>query len=166
MFGWLEFAFGLLLWCGVLWDGFATVVLPRTVAPMKRLSGRFYRSSWLLWSAIGRRIRQPELRLNFLAVYGPLSVLSMLVVWASLIVIGFALIYHGLGPRILSAEGSLGLGSSLYMSGSTFLTLGLGDATSTDSIREAVHPGSRDGLHLPGAGHYLHAHARAGLRDA
>ena len=27
----LEFAVGLLIWCGVLWDGFATIILPRTV---------------------------------------------------------------------------------------------------------------------------------------
>ena len=31
MLGWLEFALGLLIWGGVLWDGFATIVLPRTV---------------------------------------------------------------------------------------------------------------------------------------
>ncbi len=49
----LEFAVGLLIWCGVLWDGFATIILPRTVKPMRRLSGRFYRWSWRLWAAVG-----------------------------------------------------------------------------------------------------------------
>ncbi len=52
-------AVGLLSWWGVLWDGFATIILPRTVAPMRRISGRFYRWSWRLWSAVGRRIRSP-----------------------------------------------------------------------------------------------------------
>ena len=131
---WLEFAVGLLIWCGVLWDGFATIILPRTVAPMRRVSGRFYWWSWLLWAAVGRRIRQPELRLSFLAVYGPLSVVLLLVLWAVLMIVAFALIYQGLGSRFQAAAGSVGFGTLLYMSASTFLTLGLGDVTSPDTI--------------------------------
>ncbi len=133
MLSWLEFAAGLLIWCGVLWDGFATIILPRTVAPMRRFSGRFYRWTWLLWAAVGRRIRQPELRLSFLAVYGPLSVVLLLVLWAVMMIVAFTLIYHGLGSHF-EAAGSVGFGTLLYMSASTFLTLGLGDVTSPDAI--------------------------------
>jgi hypothetical protein len=134
MISWLEFTVGLLTWCSILWDGFATIILPRTVAPMRRVSGRFYRRSWLLWSALVRRIRQPELRLSFAAVYGPLSVMMLLVLWGGLMIVAFALIYHALGPRFLTASRSVGFGTLLYMSASTFLTLGLGDVTSPDSI--------------------------------
>ena len=134
MLSWLEVAVGVLIWCGVLWDGFATIILPRTVAPMRRLSGRFYRSSWWLWAAVGRRIRQSRLRLVFLSVYGPLSVMLLLNLWAGLIIVAFALIFQGLGPRFLSAPETLSFGRLLYMSGSIFLTLGLGDVTSPDSI--------------------------------
>ena len=81
----LEFALGLLIWLGSIWDGFATIVLPRTVAPMRRLSGRFNRWSWRLWSAVGRRIGPEGLRLSFLAVYGPISVMLLLIIWAGLI---------------------------------------------------------------------------------
>ena len=130
----MEFAVGLLIWCGVLWDGFATIILPRTVAPMRRMSGRFYRWSWLLWAAVGRRIRQRDLRLSFLAVYGPLSVVLLLVLWAVLMIVAFTLIYHGLGSRFHAVAGSVGFGTLLYMSASTFLTLGLGDVTSPDTI--------------------------------
>jgi hypothetical protein len=134
MLTWMEFTAGLLLWCGVLWDGFATIILPRTVAPMRRVSGRFYKWSWMFWAAVGRRIRPLGLRLSFLAVYGPLSVVVLLVVWAWLMIFGFALIYHALGPRFQSAGGTVGFGTVLYLSGSTFLTLGLGDVTSTDAL--------------------------------
>src|SRR5262245_3128605 len=136
MLSWSEITVGLLIWCGTLWDGFATIVLPRTVAPMSRLSGRFYKWSWQLWAAVGRTIRQPDWRLSFLAVYGPLSVMLLLFLWCSLIVLAFALIYGGLAPRIVSASGpaSVGFGTLLYMSGSTFLTLGLGDVTAADPI--------------------------------
>ena len=134
LLSWLEVAVGVLIWCGVLWDGFATVILPRTVAPMRRLSGRFYRSSWALWAAVGRTIQQSRLRLVFLSVYGPLSVMLLLNLWAGLIIVAFALIFQGLGPRFLSAPETLSFGRLLYMSGSIFLTLGLGDVTSPDSI--------------------------------
>ena len=130
----LSLALGLLIWVGVLWDGFATIVLPRTVVPMKRLSGRFYRLSWLFWSLLARRIRTDERRLAFLAIFGPLSVMLLLVIWAGLAVIAFALIYQGSGARFLEKGSPVGFGTLLYMSGSTFLTLGLGDVISTDPL--------------------------------
>ena len=76
----------------------------------------------------------PDSRLSFLAVYGPLSIVLLLVLWALLMIVAFALIYHGLGPRFQAAAGSVGFGALLYMSASTFLTLGLGDVTSSDAI--------------------------------
>ena len=130
----LSLALGLLIWVSVMWDGFATMVLPRTVVPMRRLSGRFYNLSWQLWSLIARRIRTGERRLAFLAIFGPLSVMLLLVIWAGLAVVAFALIYHGSGSRFLEKGSPVGFGTLLYMSGSTFLTLGLGDVTSADSL--------------------------------
>ena len=126
----LSCALGLLIWIGVIWDSFATMVLPRTVAPMRRLSGRFYHGSWRLWASIGRRIQTPDLRLSFFSVFGPLSVMLLLILWGFLIVFAFALIYFGLGSQFHANLGSLDFGSLLYMSGSTFLTLGLGDIIS------------------------------------
>jgi hypothetical protein len=130
----LEITVGSLIWLGVLWDGFATIILPWTAAPMRRYSGLFYRRSWWLWSALGRRIRHPGSRLSFLAVYGPVSIVLLIVIWAGLIIIAFAVIYHGLGQRLRSDRGPMGFGVLLYMSASTFLTLGLGDITSADPL--------------------------------
>ena len=134
MLRWLEFVVGLLVWLGVIWDGFATIVLPRTVAPMKRLSGRFNRLSWRLWAAAGRRISPPDRQLIFLAIYGPISVMVLLILWGGLMILAFTLIFQGMGPRFQGGTGPLGFGALLYMSASTFLTLGIGDITSTDPI--------------------------------
>lgn len=134
MTSWLEIAAGLLIWCGVLWDGFATIILPRTVAPMRRVSGRFYHWSWRGWSAAARTIGRPELRLSFLSVYGPLSVVFLLLIWGWLMILAFAMIYHGMGTGFRAPGGSVGFGTLMYMSASTFLTLGLGDVTSSDPI--------------------------------
>jgi hypothetical protein len=43
--GWLEVVLGLILWAGVEWDLFATVVLPRTVSPKRRISAWVARRS-------------------------------------------------------------------------------------------------------------------------
>jgi hypothetical protein len=66
MFRWFELVLGFIVWTRVLWDGFATVVLPRTVSPMSRLSGRFNKLSWRLWAVVGRQIPNPKLRLSYL----------------------------------------------------------------------------------------------------
>ena len=72
--------------------------------------------------------------MSFVAVYGPISIVLLLVLWAVLMIVAFAMIYHGLGPRFQAASGAVGFGTLLYTSASTFLTLGLGDVTSSDSI--------------------------------
>ncbi len=125
---------GFIIWVGTLWDAFATIVLPRTVAPMRRLSGRFYKWSWKLWAFAGQRIRQPELYLSFVAVFGPLSVVVLLILWAFLIILAFAMIYYGLGSQFRVQTGPLDFGTLMYMSGLTFLTLGLGDVTSAATV--------------------------------
>jgi hypothetical protein len=134
MFGALELVIGLLIWWVALWDSFATIVLPRTVAPMRRPSGRFNRLSWSLWAAIGRRIKNPQLQLSFLAIYGPVSAILLLILWGGLMILAFTLIYHGLGAQFESASGTVGFGTLFYTSASTFLTLGLGDVTSPEPI--------------------------------
>jgi Ion channel len=134
MFRTLELVAGLVIWWVALWDSFATIVLPRTVAPMRRPSGRFNKLSWSLWAAMGRRIAQPQRQLLFLAIYGPVSVILVLILWAGLMIFAFTLIYQGLGARFVAPSGPVNFGTLLYTSASTFLTLGLGDVTSPDPI--------------------------------
>ena len=101
----IELVVGVVIWWVALWDSFATIVLPRTVAPMRRPSGRFNQLSWALWSMIGRRIRQPQLQLSFLAIYGPISVILLLILWGGLMIVAFAMIYQGLGAQFDAASG-------------------------------------------------------------
>ena len=71
---------------------------------------------------------------SFVAIFGPISVMVLLIIWAFLVVLAFAMIYYGLGSQFQAASGPLDFGTLLYMSGSTFLTLGLGDVTSPDPL--------------------------------
>ncbi len=70
--------------------------------------------------------------MSFVSVFGPVSVMVLLILWAFLMILAFAMIYYGLGSEFRVATGPLDFGTLLYMSGSTFLTLGLGDVTSPD----------------------------------
>jgi hypothetical protein len=120
---------GALLVLLVFWEAFETIVYPRPVARKVRLTRIFVRVTWLPWRALARLVPAGGLRENFLSVYGPLSLLALLVVWAVLIVVGFALMHWGLGSHLQTPRGLQGLPADLYFSGATLFTLSLGDVT-------------------------------------
>ncbi len=119
--------FGLIMIIGTLQDGFETVILPRKVSRRFRLSNMFYFSTWIGWSAIGRKMRTGTRREYYLGYFGPLSLLMLLIVWASLLVVGYALLQWGADAPLISPEKIDTFGTYLYMSGVTFITLGFGD---------------------------------------
>jgi hypothetical protein len=120
----------------VLWDAFETVVLPRRASFRLRLTKLFYRSVWPPFAAAGRRMKPGISRENFLSVFGPLSLILLLAAWAVSLVFGFALLQWGFGSHLSSPTGIHGFGADLYMSGTNFFTLGLGDvAPTTTSAR-------------------------------
>lgn len=118
---------GIILILIILQDCFETVVLPRRVSRKFRLARIFYASSWLLWSVLARKIRSSNRREYFISFYGPLSLLLLLIVWALVLIVAFALLQWGLGSDINAPEKTVGFTTDLYMSGTTFFTLGLGD---------------------------------------
>jgi hypothetical protein len=114
---------GAVLVFGVLRDTFETVILPRRVAGV-RLSKIFYQVTWRPWSAIGRRMASGDRRETFLSTYGPISLLFLIVLWGTILVAGFALILWAAG-----FDSRLSGPDHLYVSGTTFTTLGIGDFT-------------------------------------
>jgi ion channel len=117
---------GLVLLLAVLWDAFETVILPRRVSRRFRLARLFYRATWAPWRAAAR-IFPPRRREAFLAVYGPLSLLLLLGLWATGIVAAFGMLQWAAGSALTMVAGNPGFASDVYMSGTTFFTLGLGD---------------------------------------
>ena len=86
----------------ILWDGFEVIILPRRVSRKLRLSRLFYRSTWIICSRIARRIRSPKRRERYLSVYGPLSLLFLIMVWATGMILAFALVQWSVGPPRMS----------------------------------------------------------------
>lgn len=120
---------GILVLMIVLWETFETIVLPRRVTRQFRLTRLFYRTTWIPWRAVARRINKKKTREAMYSYYGPLSLLALMAFWAIGMVFGFALIHFGDGARFNGALLPNRFGNSLYISGTTFFTLGLGDIT-------------------------------------
>jgi hypothetical protein len=120
---------GFVLLSAALWDAFEVIISPRRVTRRFRLARAFYRSSWWLWSAVGRSISDENRRETCLGIFGPLSLVMLVGVWATAIVAGFAMMHWGLETPLNVAPGIAPFSTYLYMSGTTFFTLGLGDVT-------------------------------------
>ena len=119
--------FALVLILVILWDAFQTIVLARRVSRKLRPTRAFYRLFWTPWRAAAARIPPGNRRENVLMVFGPLSLILLIAIWALGLIGSFALLHWGLGSQVAGADGLSGFGVDLYMSGTTFFTLGLGD---------------------------------------
>src|SRR6266705_6104734 len=123
---WVIGVAGAALLATVLWDAFETIILPRRVSGRFRLTKLFYRATWRPWRAIAPLLpRRPADA--FLSFYGPLSLLLLLALWASGIVLAFGMLQWAAGSALTMTGAGPGFGADMYMSGTTFFTLGLGD---------------------------------------
>ncbi len=134
----LALAAGVALIAWVLWDAFETILLPRRVPARLRLSRFFLRWLWTPWSAIARAIGHRARRENFLSVYALLSILSLLIAWAAGLITGFAMILWAGGSHVAADGEASGFALDLYLSGTTFFTLGLGDVRPVTGIARAM----------------------------
>ena len=132
------FALGVAIFVIVIWDAFEAVILPRRVTRKYRLTRGFYRVTWTIATTIGNRIRKRKRRENFLGFYGPSSLLLLIVVWAVGLVFGFGLMQYGSGSAVNAASSPPGFWTDLYMSGTTFFTLGLGDVVPRTGLARAL----------------------------
>jgi hypothetical protein len=122
----LALLFSALLIAIVLWDAFETVVLPRTVSRRLRLTRLYVRTVWTVWSRASMLFAERR-RERVIAIFGPFSLLGLTVIWALGLVIGFAGVQWATGSNLRPVDASAPFLDDLYMSGTTFFTLGLGD---------------------------------------
>ncbi|HEY8187344.1 MAG TPA: potassium channel family protein [Pyrinomonadaceae bacterium] len=120
---------GLALVLIILWDVFETIILPRRVTRRLRLTSVFYRTIWLLCSTLVRAMHNRKRREKYLGVFGPLSLLMLLTMWAVGIIIGYAIILWGTAAQLNTSAADTNFGTYLYLSGVTFFTLGYGDVS-------------------------------------
>ncbi len=120
---------GLALIVMTLVDGFETILQPRRVTHRFRFARFYYRHSWTVWRAVARVISKLKWREAFLSVFGPLSLLGLFASWILGLIVGFALLHWGIGTTLRPVEERATFGNYLYLSGTTYFTLGYGDIT-------------------------------------
>lgn len=121
------FAAGAAIFAIVLWDAFESIILPRRVTRRFRLTRVFYKFSWTSWKFATGLITARKKREALLSFFGPLSLLVLVAVWAVGLVLAFGLMQYGAGSAVNIAGSSPGFATDVYLSGTTFFTLGLGD---------------------------------------
>jgi len=129
---------GVLFITGVLWDVFETIVLPRRVTRRIRLARLFYSFTWRPWRAISAAISNQRRHEAFLGIYGPISLLALLTVWALCVILGFAFLHTALNSQIGPVSNYGSFLTDLYYSGTTFFTLGLGDVAPQGAAARAL----------------------------
>src|SRR5258708_3514694 len=90
----------------ILWDAFQTIVLSRRVSRVFRPTRAFYLLLWTPWRAAAKRIPEGKRRENVLTVFGPLSLILLIALWALGLIISFALLHWGVGSHVTGSDGA------------------------------------------------------------
>jgi Ion channel len=105
----------------ILMDTFEAMVLPRRISRRYRPTRLYYRLCWQTCCALVDRTSNARIRRALLGAFGPLSLFGLFGVWAAGLIVGFGLLHQAVAPSDRT------LCDSLYLSGTTFTTLGYGD---------------------------------------
>src|SRR5712692_6203517 len=121
------FIAGVAIFLIVVWDAFEAIILPRRVTRKFRLTRLFYRTTWRSWKFATNLVTARKTREALLGFFGPISLLLLIGVWAVGLVLGFGFMQFGAGSAVSVTGAQPGFWTDLYLSGTTFFTLGLGD---------------------------------------
>jgi hypothetical protein len=103
---------------------FSTIILARRTRHSLRITRAFYALTWRPYAAVARRVRNGTTREHMLGIYGPLSLLLILGLWALALITGFGLLEWTARMRPERDPGSLL--NDFYFSATTLFTLDTG----------------------------------------
>jgi len=132
------FAAGVAIFLIVIWDAFEAIILPRRVTRRFRITRLFYKTTWITWKFVTGLIPSRKTRETLLGFFGPISLLVLLGVWALGLVFGFGLMQYGAGSAVVMTGAQAGFVTDLYLSGTTFFTLGLGDVVPHSALARTL----------------------------
>jgi hypothetical protein len=127
---WLALPAGVLVLGWTLLDVVRTLVIPRAARGRFRLSRTLFRLIWPRWRWVGLRRKRTQDRERVLAAAAPSIFLALLVGWAFLALLGYALVLWspafapGMGPA-----NDRSFGDAMFVSGESLFTLGFGGPT-------------------------------------
>jgi hypothetical protein len=116
--------FGFFLLALTFWDIFETVVVPRPTPGWFRIGRYVLQGSWRVLRAVrdGRPGRSYD---RVLGLFAPAITIALLATWLAGLIAGYGLVLYGLRDELQPVPPDLG--TALYFSASSVLTLGYGD---------------------------------------
>jgi hypothetical protein len=132
------FVAGVAIFLVVVWDAFEAIILPRRVTRRFRFTRLFYKTTWRTWRFVTGLLPARKTRETLLGFFGPISLLILVGVWAVGLVLSFGLMQYGAGSAVVMAGTQPGFLTDLYLSGTTFFTLGLGDVVPHSGLARAL----------------------------
>jgi Ion channel len=134
----VAFAAGAAIVLIVLWDAFESIILPRRVTRRFRLTRLFYKTTWRAWKFAASVFPNRKTRETLLGFFGPISLLVLVAVWAVGLLLGFGLMQYGAGSAVNIAGMQPSFWTDIYLSGTTFFTLGLGDVVPRSGLARSL----------------------------
>jgi hypothetical protein len=118
---------GLFLIAVALRDVFQAVIVPRAENTVLRVSRYVMRGLWRIWPRLAqaRFPRNQRRREDFLATFAPFELVTILVIWVIMLVVGWGLFFYGIRAQLRPS--TLTFDAALYYAGSSLLTIGYGD---------------------------------------
>jgi hypothetical protein len=134
----LSVAFGAVVIALTLFDVFQSVVVPRAVGRRYRISFYLWRVMWHLWPSLAWRFYRDDSarREDFLAVFAPFMLISLIGFWVAVLILGFGLLLWGMRGGLSPTPASFG--AVLYFAGSSLLTIGFGDIVGRGAMPRLV----------------------------
>jgi Ion channel len=116
---------GLIIIAVVFYDLFQTVVLPRPAVGKMQLARKVVRPMWLVWRWVSQRTSRIDRSESRLAAFAPVALLTLFLIWAVALVVGYGLLLDGLAEQIRPVPQDLI--TTMYISASTLVPLAYGD---------------------------------------
>jgi len=133
---WLELAVGLTLVWIVLRDLFVGIVVPRPARGALRPSNLLTRWSWRFWRWVGTRSNDSAVREARLGAFAPANLILLLIAWVVGLIIGYGLVLNAIREQLHPVPPNLG--TTLYFSAVSLLTIGYGDVVPVGPVARAI----------------------------
>jgi len=128
---------------------FMAFLLPRRVKRDPRLVRTIFAYGWRPWRRIARRL-PPRSSDTMLGIYGPLGLIVNLVLWLSLLILGYACLQWGAGSHLAGPGGhTVDFGNDVYFSAATMAAsppAGLAPSTTFAKVVQVINAASGLGV--------------------
>jgi hypothetical protein len=120
----------------VLWDIFEGIVVPRPTPGRFRIARYVVPPTWKAWRWFAFQTRTGLGRDALLGLYAPGAAVLLLVMWLSVLVVGYGLLLFALRTQLMPSPTNLV--EALYFAGTSILTIGYGDIVATGPLTQFI----------------------------